>query len=181
MREKFFDSIPDLRGDRVLIRRLNINDADQLGSLTQNEEVYRYLPTFLFEKKYDDPEYVIDHLYNECTKESLILGVFIENDFCGLIEIYGYRAPILKVSLGYRYLPEFWGQGIATETLKLLADYLLSETKISLITASIMPENSASSRVVEKTGFRRVAKGIPENWGYPLPTITDKWIKTKKN
>ena len=34
---------------------------------------------------------VIRHLYDECFKESIILGVFMEGDFCGLAEIYGYR------------------------------------------------------------------------------------------
>lgn len=178
MARKMFSEIPDLKGDRLTLRALTLNDADSLRELTESAEVYRFLPTFLFEQKYDDAEYVINHLYNECIKQSLILGVFTDDSFCGLAEIYGYRAPLLKASVGYRLLPRFWGQGIATETLGILVKYVLEETDVEILTASTMLENKASANVLKKNGFKRVARATPENWGYPHLTLTDKWIRT---
>lgn len=178
MKKKLFSEIPCLTGERITLRRLTRDNAEALHRLTESEEVYRYLPTFLFEKKYDDANEVIDRLYDEVLKESLILGVFMDDAFCGLAEIYGYRAPLLKASVGYRLLPEYWGKGIATETLGLMIKYLLNDTDVEIVTASTMVENQASANVLKKNGFKRMMHGVPENWNHLLPTAVDKWLRT---
>ena len=176
--KKLFSEIPCLTGERVVLHRVSLSDAQSLRALTEDAEVYRYLPTFLYETKYEDKEYVIRHLYDECLRTSLILGVYLDDDFCGLAEIYGYRAPLLKASVGYRLLQKYWGQGIATQTLGLMVRYLLEETDVDIITASTMLANQASANVLKKNGFLHVAHAVPENWGFSRPTLTDKWIRT---
>ena len=91
---------------------------------------------------------VIRGLYREVLEDSLILGVFRNSCFSGLAEVYGYRAPIRKASVGYRLLEECWGRGIATEALRMITDELLKNRGIEIITASTMPANSASARVL---------------------------------
>ena len=76
------------------------NDTADLQSFMDSPRVYRYLPTFLFEHKYQKAEDVIDRLYAECLSDSLILGIFCGDTFCGLAEFYGYRASIRKISVG---------------------------------------------------------------------------------
>ena len=175
--KKLFSEIPFLQSERLVLRGLLPEDADALKELTGNHRVYRYLPTFLFEKKYEDTEYVIRHLYDECFQESIILGVFGEDGFCGLAELYGYRDEIHKISVGYRLLERQWGKGIASEALRLMIRYLYDETDVEIITASTMVENKASARVLEKNGFDLVITGAYEDWGYEQPTLTDKWIR----
>ncbi len=175
--KKLFSEIPQICGENIELRRLTHGDAEGLRELTENDEVYRMLPTFLFEKKYDDTGTVIDRLYTECLKKSLILGIFFKGEFCGLAEFYGYRPPLLKASAGYRLLPRFWGKGIATQALGLMTGYLFNETDVRIITASVIPENAASAAVLKKNGFRCTLRSVPENWGHPLPTLADKWLK----
>ena len=172
-----FPSGPLLESDRLLLRRLNPADAEDLARLTAQAEVYRYLPTFLFEKKYHDILTVIDKIYTEGLEDSLILGVFREMRFYGLAEVYGYRARIRKVSVGYRLLRDAWGQGIATEALGLMVKELTENRGIEIITASTMIENLASARVLMKNGFTLVEHAVGEDWGYPELTPADKWIK----
>jgi len=81
-----------------------------------------------------------------------------------------------KVSVGYRLLERFWGQGIATETLSLLMTYLTGEAGMEIITASTMEENHASAAVLKKNGFEVVAHA-DEDWGYGVPTPACKWIR----
>ena len=176
-RKKLFSEIPQLQSGRIVIRPLDASDARSLEKLTGSEAVYRYLPTFLFEKKYPDAATVIDRLYGECFKESIIEGVFAGGAFSGLCEFYGWRDDIHKISVGYRLLEDAWGKGIATETLGLMIRYLLDETDIEIITASTMAENRASANVLMKNGFALVASGVPEDWGYDEPIPTDKWIR----
>ncbi len=104
--------------------------------------------------------------------------VFFEDVFCGLAEIYGYRAALQKASVGYRLLPRFWGKGIASGLLALLVEYLFGETDVRVITASTIPQNSASAKVLQKNGFRCALRSVPEDWGHGHPTRADRWIKT---
>ena len=175
--KKLFSEIPCLQNSRLILKQLTDEHARDLYELAHSERVYRYLPTFLFEQKYEDIHYVISRLYDECFRESIILGIFEENRFCGLAEMYGYRDPIHKISVGYRLLERCWGRGIATEALGLMIHYLYDETDIEIITASTMVENQASAAVLRKNGFDLVSSGVGEDWGYEQPTIADKWIR----
>ena len=177
VKKKLFSEIPCLKGERLTLRRLTRADQAGLQELVDSPRVYRYLPTFLFEQKYPDVGYVIDHLYDECWKESIILGVFLGDEFCGLAEMYGYRDLIHKISIGYRLLERFWGKGIAGEALAMMIDYLYDETDIEIITASTMVENRASAHVLQKNDFQMVVHAADEDWGYDKPTVTDKWIR----
>ena len=176
-KKKLFSEIPYLKGKRLTLKRLTRADRSGLQELVDSPRVYRYLPTFLFEQKYPDIGYVIDHLYDECWKESIILGVFLGDEFCGLAEMYGYRDPIHKISVGYRLLERYWGKGIAKEALGMMIEYLYDETDIEIITASTMVENQASANVLKKNGFQMVVHAVDEDWGYDKPTVSDKWIR----
>ena len=175
--KRLFPEPPVLAGSRLCLKPLGPENAGDLRKLTGEKAVYRYLPTFLFEQKYAKAEDVIDRLYDEGLKDSLILGIFMEGRFCGLAEIYGYREPILKASVGYRLLQEEWGRGIATEALGLMTQELLSRRGIEIITASTMVENQASAHVLRKNGFTLVNHAVGEDWGFPEPTPADKWIR----
>lgn len=192
---KLFDEIPYLGNERIELKRLVPSDAIKLKELTDNENVYRYLPTFLFEKQFEDPKEAIEKMYEGLfrNRESLILGIFLRKGgggvsdmdmpsedrgtFCGLAEYYGFKDELHKTCLGYRLSESFWGRGIASGTVKLMIDYLYFRTDTEIITASTMVENKASERVLTKNGFIMTSRAVEEDWGYEKPTITDKWFR----
>ena len=182
--KKLFDEIPYLRGEQITLRRLSTSDLPSLREMTADARVYQYLPTFLFEQQYDDLDRMLDELYGQCfaAKESLILAVERNADatFCGLAEFYGFKDSLRKTCIGYRLMERYWHMGIASETVALMLDYLSGQTDIRIITASTMIENRASARVLEKSGFIRVTAGVPEDWGYDEPTMTDKWFRLRR-
>ena len=120
----------------------------------------------------------MDGLYDECLRESLILGIFLMEgeSFCGLAEMYGLRNAIHKVSIGYRLAEPYWSKGIASETVSLMTGYLFRKAGIKIITASTMIENKASAKVLKKNGFTLIYHNVAEDWGYEAPTATDKWL-----
>ena len=178
--KKLFSEIPCIRGERVTVRKLELSDADGLRELCESDEVYRFLPAILFEQKYEDKKEVIRKLYDECLEESLILGVFVGGEFCGLAELYGYRAETGEVSVGIRLLKRYRGKGVASETLTVMLDWLLKETDIKKVSASTMPENKASAKSLESFGFECVARGVKADWGYDSLTLSDKWMYSLK-
>ncbi|MBR0509055.1 MAG: GNAT family N-acetyltransferase [Clostridia bacterium] len=171
-----FPESPSLRVNGVTLHADTAAAGPALQAFKKSDAVYRYLPTFLFERRYPDVETVIARLYTEAMEESLILGVYRNGEFCGLAEFYGYKAHINKISVGYRLAESCWGKGTATEALRLMVDLLYAKTPIEIITASTMVENKASARVLQKNGFTLVVEGAEEDWGYPTPTKADKWI-----
>ena len=175
--KELFPEPPVLTGSMLRLRPLVSADAADLEKLTREKAVYRYLPMFLFEKKFDRAEEVIARLYDEGLDDSLILGIYGRDGFCGLAEVYGYRPPIHKASVGYRLPEEKWGQGIATEALRMLVNELLNVRGIEIITASTMLQNRASAHVLEKNGFTLVNHAVDEDWGFDEPTPADKWIR----
>lgn len=179
-RKKLFSEIPSIKGERVVLNRVVSTDADTLRDLIENPLVQRYEPKFLFEKQYDDAEEAIREMYGDLfkNKESLILAVRMKEtgELAGLAEFYGLRDNLHKISIGYRLRECWWGRGLATETVRLMVGYLYGETDIEIITASTMVENTASARVLEKADFVRTARGVEEDWGFPEPTLVDKWF-----
>ena len=178
---KLFSKIPTIENDNITLRKLEYDDAQFLSDFVQNKNVYKYLPTFLFEQHYKDMKIIIKELYEKCfkNKQSLILGIYTQNGttLCGLAEFYGYKAILQKTCIGYRIAENYWGKGIATQTVSLMVDYLYSQTDIEIITASTMIENRASARVLEKNGFIKTDTNVTEDWGYSTPTLADKWFR----
>lgn len=175
----------------IHIMKITEEDVDDLSELINDKKVYTYLPTFLYEKNHGCAYSVIDGLYstNPSTgafTDSLILGIFHETyenhpirrslTLCGIIELYGFRDEIHKISIGYRLLSRWWGKGIASESLRMIIEYLKNETDIEIITASTMVQNVSSNRVLEKNGFTLVNHDVDEDWGYLEMTPADKWI-----
>lgn len=65
-----------------------------------------------------------------------------------------YLPEFDEIDLGYRFLPTFWGLGIATEASRAILRYGFDTLKLEKIIAIAMKENTASIRVMEKIGMK---------------------------
>ena len=182
---KLFESYPVLENDNVLLRKLTLEDAPALRSLTECDEMYRTLPTFLYERKYADPREVIARMDEECfqTKESLLLGIFLKQEdpsapqpLVGIAEVYGYEENKEKASVGCRLNPSVWGRGIGYDINELLKNYLLRDVGLRTLTGHILRSNEASARVAEKGGWVNKYPGLWEDWGTGDLLLTDKYV-----
>ena len=54
---------------------------------------------------------------------------------------------------GYHLDPGHWGQGYASEALAGIVSMIRLLTRVRVLKASVMPHNTASARVLEKSGF----------------------------
>jgi ribosomal-protein-alanine N-acetyltransferase len=59
------------------------------------------------------------------------------------------------IDLGFRFLPHFWGKGLATEAAQAWVDAAFARFRLSRLVAIVHPDNAASLRVVQKVGFRQ--------------------------
>lgn len=199
---KLFDEYPYIESDTVVLKKMSATDADALSDMVKNKQLYRYLPTFLYEQKYEDIRKMLAKMDEECflTKESLLLGIYVRTNpeaapeeeptaappsgeqlstvwqFVGIAEFYNYEEKKGKASIGCRLLPAFWGQGLATAVIGMMKDYLFTQTDVRTITGHIMQVNRASAGAAMKNGFLCKYPDLLEDWGFPQPVRIDKYV-----
>lgn len=178
---KLFDEMPYLENETLVLHEMSLNDAKALKEFASDPAVYWYLPTFLYEQKYEDTEEVIRRMRKECfeTKESILLGVYLKKDpdrLIGIGEIYAYDEKKNKASIGCRLAKAFWHKGIAFQVVTLLKEYLDQTIGIRTITGHIMSCNIGSAKVTEKAGFLKQYEGLWEDWGREGPVLVDKYV-----
>jgi RimJ/RimL family protein N-acetyltransferase len=72
---------------------------------------------------------------------------------------FNYAGKSTDIEVGYRLLPEAWGQGFATEGAKALVDYGFDDLDLDRIIGVTHPGNRASQRVLMKAGLDDVGWG----------------------
>lgn len=65
-----------------------------------------------------------------------------------------YLPEFDEIDLGYRFLPQYWRLGIATEASQAILTYGFDKLKLKKIIAIAMKENKPSIRVMEKVGMQ---------------------------
>ncbi len=60
-----------------------------------------------------------------------------------------------EVDIGYRFLPAYWGLGLATESGRAILEYGFGTLGLKQIIGLVDPDNIASARVLEKLGMTR--------------------------
>ncbi|MBK1894621.1 GNAT family N-acetyltransferase [Chryseobacterium paridis] len=63
-----------------------------------------------------------------------------------------------KLNLGYRFAPEAWGKGYATEFSKKTIDFGFNNLDKKEIFGVVRPDNIASIKVLEKAGMEQTGK-----------------------
>lgn len=94
-----------------------------------------------------------------------------------LIGMCGFVGPPNSdgiVEFGYAIAPTYRARGYATEAAAALVEFASSDPRVKLVRAHTLAETNASTRVLEKCGFKKVEEIIdPENglpaWRWDRP------------
>jgi RimJ/RimL family protein N-acetyltransferase len=141
--------------ERLVLRLPSVADAEAIfNSYAQDEEVTRYL-IWRPHKNIRETEVFLAGCVAAWEKDAqfpYIVTVKESGAVAGMIEI---RLDGFKADVGYVFSPQFWGKGMATEALRSLVKWALSQNSIYRIWALCDVENLASVRVLEKAGMQR--------------------------
>jgi RimJ/RimL family protein N-acetyltransferase len=87
------------------------------------------------------------------------------------------------VEIGYSVAPAHRGRGHATDAVRLWLDHA-ARAGVSLVRAHTLPVESASTTVLEKLGFQRVARLDDEEagavWRWERPAVTSPRIEVER-
>lgn len=144
-----------LETPRLLLREMQPSDAEDMLRLHSNPQVQQYTgdPTiFTYEGIQDKIQEKTDE-YRKYGYGRWVTILKERKQFVGWAGL-SYLPEFDEIDLGYRFLPEFWGKGLATEASRAILKYGFEALKLERIIAMAMEENKGSIRVMEKVGMK---------------------------
>lgn len=183
---QLFDVFPVIENNHIIIRKMTEGDIDALSDITNNDNVYRYIPAFLFKKSKGNLDAAIRNLGGRDfdKKKLIIAGIYLKSDpnhLIGLAEMFDYKKRANEITIGYRLNESYWHRGIASNAIKLMVEYLTNEIGIEKLFAYVMPENIYSARALLGNGFiKENEQEEKENWGGRDKVVVDIYTYTKR-
>ena len=142
-----------LTTSRCVLCTLVPTDIPALLPLFTSSEVRQYLGGSLTSEEAEN------RLHRWCRQE-YYWTVRTENICIGLVDLSPYHDP-LKTELSYQFLPAYWGQGYAFETLSAVLDWCRG--RYDSVVSETQEANIRSCRLLEKLGYRLTDR--PERFG----------------
>ncbi len=147
---------PTLETPRLVLRPLTSDDVDDLRLWLGDDRIYTYWGRKASPAERDPALLFVDPRPWVKRKPSLDFrfGVALKESghVIGQVEIFDIENNRMG-SVGYRYHPDCWGKGIATEALRSVVDFIYAHTEMDRLHATADVRNLASNRVLEKCGF----------------------------
>lgn len=149
-----------LETERLLLRPLELSDAEALFELNKNPNVHKYLwqkPEVVIDESIKVIEYVQrQYAENKIGRFATILketGEFIGWTGIKFVNDHVENGNTNFYDYGYRLSEPFWNKGYATEASKAWLDYGFNQMNIKEMNAYTHAENGASNHVLKKVGF----------------------------
>jgi ribosomal-protein-alanine N-acetyltransferase len=154
-----FNPFPILKTERLLLRRLNNADANEIMALRSNPETMKYIPRPLAKTIEDALEHIamIDRKIENNEGINWAITLKDHSELIGIIGHYRIKPEHYRAEIGYMILPEYNGKGIVSEAIKEVVKYGFEVMQLHSIEAIIDPENYASAKVLEKNEFVKEA------------------------
>jgi RimJ/RimL family protein N-acetyltransferase len=150
--------LPDVTTDRLDLRRFDRDDLDELAALFAQPEVWRFPYGRGFTR--EESERFLDLQLEEW--EELGFGCWVARTRADghIIGYVGLSVPTFlpeilpAVEVGWRFGPEWWGNGYATEGATAALDEAFATLRLDRVCSLPQVENPPSARVCERLGLR---------------------------
>ena len=147
---------PTLHTARLILRPFQLSDAPAVQHLAGDEAVAEM--TLSVPHPYGDgvaETWIASHpaAWAEGTAVTFAITT-LENELRGTIGLQ-LTTPHRRGEMGYWIGRPYWGQGLATEAVRVLFDFAFGPLGLNRVQASHLPRNPASGRVMQKAGMQR--------------------------
>lgn len=141
--------------ERLILRRLSIDDAAFMLALLNDPSWLRFIGDKGVRTLDDAREYILNGPVDMYAR--LGFGLYLTElkdgavpiGICGVLK----RDSLPDVDLGFALLPRYWTNGYAYEAAAATMAYARNVLHLGRIVAITSPDNSSSSRLLEKLGF----------------------------
>lgn len=155
--KNIFKDFTGIETDRLLLRKVNEADANDILILASNHQVTKHTAALELIKTKEDALQLI-HIMQKRYEENLPARWAIvykpENKVIGICGFVGYSPSFCRAEIGYALSYDYWGKGIATEATKAVIELGFTQMKLNRIEATVDPDNIGSIHVIEKIGMK---------------------------
>jgi RimJ/RimL family protein N-acetyltransferase len=148
--------IPTLKTERLLLRSLTLDDAEDIQRLAGDNDIARM--TNAIPHPFEDgvAEAWINLCRRQLEKEKEHVFAVTLKDTCEFVGIVGMllEASADRAEIGYWIGKPWWGKGYCTEAVRAAMDYGFKTVKLNRIHAHHFAHNPASGRVMQKLGMQ---------------------------
>nr|WP_199162695.1 GNAT family N-acetyltransferase [Elizabethkingia sp. ASV34] len=146
---------PILKTERLTLRQLSIDDHQDIFALRSDPEINEFLGRQICETK--EEAIIFINKVNDNIKEgnSFYWAVTLaeSNTLVGTICLFDLSAEDDSCEIGYELMTEFQGQGIMTEAVQTVIDYVFYTLKLKKILAVTHYKNQSSTNLLLKFDF----------------------------
>ncbi len=142
-----------LETDRLLLRELNVEDAENFYNLNLNPNVIKYTGDAAF-KSVEEARLFLEN-YHEYKRNGYGRWAVIHKETNQFIGWCGLKFDPVEneTDIGFRFFETMWNRGYATESAIACLEYGFETLNLKRIIGRAMKENSASIQVLKKIGL----------------------------
>ena len=154
-----FHPFQNLETERLLLRRLNDGDFEEVIALRGNPDTMKFIPRPLVKTKEDALEHLRMMEEKIINNTGINWGITIKGNpkIIGIIGHYKIQPENHRSEIGYMSLPETNGKGYMSEAIEAVLAYGFDHLNLHSVEAVIDPDNIASEKVLIKNGFVKEA------------------------
>ena len=160
MLQTVFQPFPELTTERLLLRRVTMEDALAIFFLRSDETVLQFISREPA-KTIQEAEEFIKRIDSEIDANEVILWAIALRDdpgkLIGTICYWQLQKENYRAEIGFVLHPHYWRKGIMKEAVLKVIEYGFSTLRLHSIEAHINSSNTASAAILESTGFVREA------------------------
>ena len=146
-----------LESERLIIRPFQLGDEAAMYELNSNLIVQKYTGDTIINSVEEAKDLLINVVFEDYKNHGygrLAVIYKPDNKLIGFTGIKYLPETGGESDLGYRFLPEYWGKGIATESSRMSLEFAFKNLNLKRLIGFTEIENIASTHVLEKMGFK---------------------------
>lgn len=143
---------------RLLLRPVTEADAEAMLFLKSDEEMIRYIGKKRMETLEDARQDIARVNALLAPNEGIMWALCRPEEpaaMLGTMCMWNFSPVHHSAELGYMLHRTHWGQGLMSEALAAAVRYGFDELGLHRLEAMLVPENTASARLLERQGFQR--------------------------
>ena len=154
--EDIFSSLPNIKTERLLLRKLEYSDVEDIYGYAQHTEVAKYVSWEQHASEYETLEFMnfIVEKYNK--QQVAPWGIEHKKDekIIGTIGFSYWDIEHARSEIGYTISNDYWNNGYATEAVKAVLHFGFKKMSLNRIEARCEILNIPSAKVMEKAGMK---------------------------
>ena len=159
LNQTVFNSFPELKTERLTLRMIQLQDAEQIFEMRSNGMVNRFIPRPTM-TEVESAKDLVTKTNNAFDNKQAIGWAGLLRDNNEIIGTCGYNMidwHNMRAELGGELTTTMWGKNIAIEAVKAIIKFGLEEINLHSIEAKVSPENRGAIYILESLGFEKEA------------------------